>query len=335
MKLMNACLACVFLGLPLFAGQETRQEARQKAGQKHDTKVDSMTYETGAEWKIYSTDAAVKSLCVQKDLLWFVTEKGAGWMSLVSTKKTGGQDFTDIGGVPGTDATSCAIDGSTTGWVGTKSGLAMRMKDGFKVFRKDDGLADNTVNKILFIRGQGLWVATDNGVSLYQNGSFKSFTSKDGLAGDKVHDIAAGADGAVWFGTNKGISCYESGVWTSYTMKNGLSWNDTKALAFDPRKGALWAAVGEKDVNRFDGKEWKVFMDVADGVTALMADTQSRIWLAYSGGLMKFNGEEWVSDPQKVGITAAQVSQMFRDDKGNLWFGMEKGVLKLNNPYPY
>lgn len=324
MKQSNAFLMCVFFTLPLFAGQ------------KHETKVDTMTYETGAEFRIYSTDAAVKSFAVIKDLLWFVTEKGAGWMNMASMKKGADQQsFADIGGIAGADATCCAIDASNVAWVGTKSGLAMRAKDAFKIFSKDNGLADNAVNKILFIRGQGLWIATDNGVTLYQNGTWKSFTSKDGLAGDKVHDIVAGKSGAVWFGTNKGISCYNGGAWTNYTMKNGLSWNDTKALAVDPRTGAVWAAVGDKDVNRFDGKEWKVFMDVADGITALMADTQSRIWLSYSGGLMKFNGEEWISDPQKVGITAAQVSQMFRDDKGNLWFGMEKGVLKLNNPYPY
>jgi len=316
-------MMCAFSAFPLFAGQ------------KHETKVDSMVYETGAEWKIYSTDAAVKSFAVAKDLLWFVTEKGVGWMIMASTKKADQQEFAEIAGIAGADATCCAIDGSNVAWIGTKSGLAMRTKDAFKLFTKDNGLSDNAVNKILYVRPGALWVGTDNGVTLYQGGAWKTFTTKDGLAGDKVHDIVAGANGAVWFGTNKGISRYESGAWTSYTMKSGLSWNDTRALAFDARNGTLWAAVGDKDVNRFDGKEWKVFMDVADGVTALMADSQSRIWLAGSSGLMKFNGEEWVSDPNKIGITAAQVSQMFRDDKGNLWFGMEKGVLKLNNPYPY
>jgi ligand-binding sensor domain-containing protein len=320
-KLVLSILA--FSALPLFAAQ------------KHETKVDSMVYETGAEWKIYSTAAAVMSFCVQKDLLWYVTEKGAGWMTMSSKKRADQQDFADVAGVAGADMTCCAVDASNVGWVGTKSGLAMRTKDSFKLFTKENGLSDNAVNKLLFVRGGGLWVATDNGVTLYQGGTWKTFSSKDGLAGNTVRDMVAGAGSAVWFGTNKGISCFEGGKWTTFTMKNGLSWNDTKALAFDTRTGTLWAAVGEKDVNCYDGNAWKVFMDVADGVTALMSDTHSRIWLAGSSGLMKFNGDEWVSDPQKIGITAAQVSQMFRDDKGNLWFGMEKGVLKLNNPYPY
>jgi ligand-binding sensor domain-containing protein len=118
-------------------------------------------------------------------------------------------------------------------------------------------------------------------------------------------------------------------------MKNGLSWNDTKALAYDAKKNMIWAAVGDKDMNAYDGKSWKVFMEVGDGIVAIMADTQSRIWISTATGLMKFNGDEWVTDPQKIGITAAQVTQMQCDDKGNLWFGMESGVLKLDNPYPY
>jgi ligand-binding sensor domain-containing protein len=316
-----------FSALSLFAGQ--------KAGQKHDTKVDSMVYETGAEWRIYSTDAAVKSFAVTRDILWFVTEKSVGWMNMASQRKTDQQSFADIAGVPFADATCCAIDGSNVAWIGTKAGLAMRTKDGFKLFTKSNGLSDNTVNKILAVKGSGLWIATDNGVTQYQNGTWKTYSTANGLAGDKVNEITSGANGAVWFGTNKGISCFDNGVWTTYNMKTGLSWNDTKAIAFDPRTGKIWAAVGEKDVNCWDGKTWKVFMDVGDGATALMSDSQSRIWLAYSGGLMKFNGDEWVTDPQKIGITATQVSQMFRDDKNNLWFAMEKGVLKLNNPYPY
>jgi ligand-binding sensor domain-containing protein len=33
------------------------------------------------------------------------------------------------------------------------------------------------------------------------------------------------------------------------------------------------------------------------------------------------------------GIPVEQVFAMYRDNDGNLWFGMEKGVMMLNNPY--
>ena len=52
-------------------------------------------------------------------------------------------------------------------------------------------------------------------------------------------------------------------------------------------------------------------------------------------GLLKFNGDEWITDSKQLGIPAAQVQQLYRDEGGNLWFATETGVVKLNNPYPY
>jgi len=304
-------------------------------GQKHETKVDSISYETGAEWKIFQTGGAVRGFALSGNAIWSVTEGGITSVNIAASKKSEAQTIKDLGGIPAADATCIAADNAGVIWVGTKSGVAMRAKDSFKVFTKENGLADNMVNKIFAAKGGKLWIATDNGVSLYQSGTWTSYTVKDGLAGEKVRDIVVGDAGSVWFGTNKGVSRFDGATWTTYNMKNGLSWNDTHALAYDARNNTIWAAVGEKDINSFDGKSWKVFMDVAEGVVAIMSDSQSRIWISTGSGLMKFNGEEWISDAQKIGITAAQVTQMHRDEKGNLWFGMETGVLKLDNPYPF
>jgi ligand-binding sensor domain-containing protein len=303
--------------------------------QKHETKVDSISYETGAEWKIFQTGGAVRGFALSGNAIWSVTEGGITSVNIAASKKSEAQTIKDLGGIPAADATCVAADNAGVIWVGTKSGVAMRTKDSFKVFTKENGLADNMVNKVFAAKGGKLWVATDNGVSVYQGGTWTSYTVKDGLAGEKVRDIVSGDAGSVWFGTNKGVSRFDGSTWTTYNMKSGLSWNDTHALAYDARSNTIWAAVGEKDMNSFDGKSWKVYMDVADGVVAIMADSQSRIWIATASGLMKFNGEEWISDAQKVGITAAQVTQMHKDEKGNLWFGMETGVLKLDNPYPF
>jgi ligand-binding sensor domain-containing protein len=76
-------------------------------------------------------------------------------------------------------------------------------------------------------------------------------------------------------------------------------------------------------------------MDIQQGIVAIMADTQSRIWFGSAAGLIKFNGDEWVSDPRQLGVPAAPVYQLACDEKGNMWFGMETGVVFRTNPYPY
>jgi ligand-binding sensor domain-containing protein len=305
------------------------------AAPKNETKIDTMSYETGAEWRIFKTGGAVKAFELCNNIIWSVTEDAVTSLNTVSGKKADMQTYKDLDGIPASDATCIAVDYSGVVWIGTKAGLVMKTKDSFKLFTKEKGLSDDAVNKVLPTKGGNLWVATDNGVSLYQNGKITVYGTKDGLAGEKVNDICMGVNGTVWFGTNKGISCFDGSAWTTHSMKTGLSWNNAKAIAYDARENTIWAAVGDNAMNSYDGKSWKVYMEVGEGIVAIMADTQSRIWIATASGLMKFNGEEWVSDPQKIGIPAAHVTQMQRDDKGNLWFGTETGVLKLDNPYPY
>ena len=303
------------------------------AGKKGETKVDSIVYDQGMQWRIFSSPQPVKSFALQKDVLWFVTESSLHAMNV--TRNADAQEYKTIGAIPSTEITVCACDHAGNVWIGTKSGLALKTKDGFKIFTKENGLPGNEINTILPLKTGKIWVGTNDGACVYQAGAWTAYTTDKGLCGAKVRAIAVDNDNTVWFGTDKGICALAGATWTTHSMKTGLSWNDTKALACDPKTGIIWAAVGDKDVNSYNGKEWKVYMDVAEGIKCIMIDTQSRIWVSTASGLAKFNGDEWITEQQQIGIPANQVSQMSRDDQGNLWFGMEKGVLRLANPYPY
>ena len=303
------------------------------AGQKGETKVDSIVYDQGMQWRIFSSPQPVKAFAIQKDVLWFVTESSLHSMNMV--KNSEAQEYKNIGPVPAAEITACACDYSNNVWIGTTNGIAVKTKDGFKVFTKDNGLPDNTINIIVPLKNGKIWVGTNGGACVYQAGAWTAYTVDKGLCGNKVRAIAVDKDNTVWMGTDKGISALSGNQWTTHNMKNGLSWNDTKAIGCDPRTNIVWAAVGDKDIDSYNGKEWKVFMEVAEGIRCIMIDTQSRIWINTASGIAKFNGEEWITEQQKIGIPANQVSQMHRDDQGNLWFGMEKGVLRLANPYPY
>jgi ligand-binding sensor domain-containing protein len=303
------------------------------AAQRGETKVDSIVYDKGMEWKIFPSDKPVKAFAVQKNYLWFASETGLHSLNMVKGSEK--KDFASIESIPGSSITCLAIDETGNLWIGTENGIALKTKDGFKIFTKDNGLVDNAVNVIVCVKNK-VWVGTNDGACCYQSGSWTKYTTTDGLCGNKVRGIAIDNKNVIWFGTEKGISAFDGAKWTTHNMNNGLSWNDTKVIACDPKTNIIWAAVGEKDVNSYDGQTWKQYMEAVDGaIKCIMTDSQSRIWLGTSGGLVKFNGEEWVTDKDKIGIPAEHASQMYRDDHGNLWFGMEKGVMRVDNPYPY
>jgi ligand-binding sensor domain-containing protein len=286
------------------------------------------------QWKTFPSDKPVKAFTVQKDYVWMATETGLHMMNML--KGGDKKDFPAIGSIPATSITSLATDAAGNVWVGTDNGVAMKTKDGFKIFTKENGLPDNAINVIVAAKGGKVWVGANNGAACYQAGSWTAYTVAQGLCGAKVRAIAIDNNNTVWLGTDKGISAFDGSKWATHNMNSGLSWNDTKAMACDPRTNIIWAAVGDKDINSYDGKSWKQYMEVVEGaIKCIMTDTQSRIWLGTAGGLAKFNGEEWITDQQKIGIPANQTTQMRCDAQGNLWFGMDKGVMRVANPYPY
>ena len=124
------------------------------------------------------------------------------------------------------------------------------------------------------------------------------------------------------------------------SLGHGLGFACGKALAAQRQKKNWRVFTMLSDGELDEGSNWEAILFAPhhrlDNLVAIMVDTQSRIWFGSSSmGLLKFNGDEWVNDPHKNGISAAQVNALQRDSGGNLWFATDKGLLRMNNPYPY
>ena len=295
--------------------------------------VDSMVYDKGMEWKVFSSNGPASHFAIQGGTLWVATEDN---VRAVTMKRNTHKELSTLGTLSSAGVTAMLTDRQNNVWFGTQEGLAVLRGGKFTVFTEDNGLCNNAVNALLSTPDGKVWVGTQNGLGVFQSGKWTSYTKENGLRGNTVKALEEGPGGSVWIGTNFGISIYKrDGSWSSQSMDNEMSWNDTKALAYDEYKKLMWAAVGEQDVNCFDGKAWKVYMGVRDGITCIMVDTQSRVWFGSSSGLMKYNGEEWITDQQQLAVPAKLVTQMLRDGQGNLWFASENGVVSLKNPYPF
>ncbi|MFP4164216.1 MAG: two-component regulator propeller domain-containing protein [Chitinispirillaceae bacterium] len=296
--------------------------------QTDDVKADSVNYEQPDQWKLIGSEAPVKAFAIKGSVLWYATASNVVAQPMTSNNQ---RSYNKLGSIPAAGVTSMAADGSGKIWFATPAGVAARSGRKFTSYTTENGLPDNNAMAVA-ASGRDVWVGTAGGAALFKGGEWKTFTTEDGLVSNKVKAIAVDSKGTVWFGTDKGISAYDGTEFTNHTMQNGLSWNDTKALAADPHKNMVWAAVGDRDVNCWNGSEWKTYLEIESDITSIMADPH-RTWFGSGSGLLRFNSDEWVSDPNKIGIPAAQVFQMHEDSKGNLWFAMEKGIISLSNPY--
>ena len=308
----------IALFLPVMVGAQT---VRDKMDHGDNT----------VSWRVYDTKGAAVTFAIEGTNLWYSIGSAVGLFDLKTNKE---RLYPKLGAIASAGIKTIAGDKRGGIWFGGGEGATLFKNGKFKTFTEDKGLSNNTVNKIYYASGD-VWIGTENGVTRYKNGSLTVYTQKDGLCGNQVRDITSDDRGAIYFATNKGIAVLRGSQWKKYNANSGLSSNDVKAIAYDDRKGELWVAVGEMDVNSFDGKEWNTYMDIQIGIMCIMVDTQSRVWFGSEAGALKYNGFEWLSDPAKIGFPAAVVNDMYRDGKGDLYFALESGVLHMKNPYPY
>ena len=107
-------------------------------------------------------------------------------------------------------------------WIGTREGLNMfdRKMNSFKVFRKENGLCDNTIFSIIEDHDGNLWLGTTSGLSYLminrdaESGNytynFKNFDESDGLQGKEFNKGAAfrTRKGELVFGGTNGFNIF-------------------------------------------------------------------------------------------------------------------------------
>ncbi|MDR0331516.1 MAG: hypothetical protein LBH93_07410 [Chitinispirillales bacterium] len=303
------------------------------AQKNEEVRAKEVVYEKPNECIIIASNTPVRAFVMLKDAVWYATEE-----ILVSQplKSKTHQVYRTIGNIASTGITGVAVDQQGSIWVSCEAGVAVRNGNTFTSYTEADGIPGGKATAVAVGTGGEVWVGTENGLARFRGGSWTKFDDKSGLPSNKVQALAVNSKGDIYIGTNKGLSVYDGSKFQNYNAKNsganGLEWNNVRVISKEPNSDVMWMTDGPKNVNTFDGKTWKRFMEIQDGINSIMNDTR-RTWFGSEAGLLRFNGEDWVSDPNMLGVPAAQVYAMQVDSNGNLCFGMEKGVLIVTNPY--
>jgi len=325
----SAVLLTLSLGLSAFAQKE-------KTGE--DAIAKEVIHEKPNEFKIIASRSPVKAFVVLRDVVWYATDEIVVSQSMVAVKgKPVMEQHQKLGNIASSGVTSMAADRSDNVWIACEEGVAVaRSSKNITSYTSADGIPEGKVLAVAAGSGGDVWIGTENGAARFNGSSWTKYTKSDNLASNRVQGIVANSRGEIYLGTDKGLSVYNGSSFQNYNAKNtgnsGLEWNNVRVLAKEPNSDVIWMTDGPKNLNTFDGKTWKRYMEIQDGITSIMNDTR-RTWFGSESGLLRFNGEEWVSDKNMHGVPAEQVYAMQRDSNGNLCFGMEKGVMILSNPY--
>ena len=135
-------------------------------------------------------------------------------------------------------------------------------------------------------RGSDLWIGAASALVRWEITTGISETLTTGLASPGIQALAIGPDGSTWAGSTAGLARYHQGEWS--VQATGLASPNIRALAVGPQ-GDVWAG--------------------ASGAT--------------TGGVSRFIGGAWQSQPDFNGPLPNAVLSLAAGDAGRVWVGTD------------
>lgn len=261
----------------------------------------------------------------EKDTYWFLTGEG------LAEYKNGEIKQINPANINHTATYYCYHrDSQSNIWIGTSLGLIKQNKDGsFKIFRKENGLVDNSIFKIFQDRESNLWFASDQyGVSKLANEKFRMYSTKDGLLYDDIRKIIQSRSGEYYMGSRIGLSVLKDNKIKNYTYIELKGTADIWAIA-ENRNGDLLIGTtngliiyNEHSIKRINTK---IVDDPLNTIFTILIDNKGKIWLGTQAGLAKIEGDHIVPFDE-VPISKNYVNVIYQDEKNNYWFGTDDGL---------
>ena len=205
-------------------------------------------------------------------------------------------------------------------WVGSV-GNGVRMFNEGRLDEPFPAEAIGTVARAFYRdRVDRLWIGSEFGLFRWEQGRLKRFIKADGFTPADVMSITEDQSGDLWLGTGLGeLRRYRDGKFTSFWPEDSHT---------DPEIIATGAAVEEGATplqNRNRGSQIG-----KERFSALLAD-DGVIWIgSLGGGLLRFQDGKFTRYTQHEGLPGENVSQILKDDQGQLWLGMRNGIARAS-----
>ncbi len=242
-----------------------------------------------------------------KGFLWITGEKGVIKFDPVAREEIAFSDYTEITGLENKTVHCIAEDRDGALWFGTSEGVITFNsaeveggKSSVITYTMDDGLISNSITDILEDSAGNIWLGAEEGVSEFiKDGSFFiNYTTQQGLASNFIVCMVEDNTGSLWFGTKgKGLSRFDGRSTIEYTAKQGLPGQTVYSVA-GGKNGDIW--IGSEN----------------GGITKLIQQDKNKVY--------------FVNYSIQQGLTKTDAMHMIVDRAGNVWFGSNYGLNKLD-----
>ena len=215
-----------------------------------------------------------------------------------------------------------------------------------KIYTAADGLAHNSVNRIVRDSRGYLWFCTSEGLSRFDGYEFHSYGRRDGLPHRAVNDVLETRGGELWVATSGGLCQYAPKKPGEPGFQLRRVANDDRALhvkvLLEDRLGRIWCGTdaGLFRMEREAGQSERVFRSVNLGmpngawddqlVSALLEDARGDLWVGAGSGLYRLRAggvvERYTAED---GLPANFITALLQDQDRRIWAGTYGGLCKL------
>jgi ligand-binding sensor domain-containing protein/signal transduction histidine kinase len=272
----------------------------------------------------------VLALCMDHETNLWIGTAGSGLARL-----SGGQCqyFGKASGLPDERIGALFEDRRGALWVGTSSGLYLRMGERFAAVSQNDGISYEWIACMMEDSEGNLWVGTREGLSRLRLKTFSAYTRTEGLSHNNCICVCADTQGTVWATTwGGGVNRIKDATITHFNRQNGGPY-DLLLSVTQTRDGSLWMG-GDYDGGLYQFKDGSFtrygksrgLVDTA--VRALCQDRHDDLWIGTSGALYQMHEGKFRRFTTKDGLPNNIIRSLYEDREGNLWVGTGKGMAR-------
>jgi ligand-binding sensor domain-containing protein/two-component sensor histidine kinase len=215
-----------------------------------------------------------------------------------------------------------------------------------KIYTAADGLAHNSVNRIVRDSRGYLWFCTSEGLSRFDGYEFRSYGRRDGLPHRAVNDLLETRNGDLWVATAGGLCQYATREQGKRKFQVRLAGNDDAEthvnVLLEDRQGRVWCGTdaGLCRLQHRPGETGPILKDIELGmprtfwddrvVSTLLDDSRGDLWVGAGSGLYRLRASGAVEHyTEDDGLPQDFVTALLEDQQHSIWVGTHGGLCKL------
>lgn len=215
-----------------------------------------------------------------------------------------------------------------------------------KIYTAAEGLAHNSVNRIVRDSRGYQWFCTSEGLSRFDGYEFHNYGRRDGLPHRVVNDVLETRSGELWIATAGGLCQYAPKELGRQRFRVYRVENDDRAsyvnVLLEDSLGRAWCGTdaGLFRLERRVGQSQPVLRSVNLGmpheawddrvVSALLEDARGDLWVGSGSGLYRQRADGGVERyTEQDGLPHNFITALLQDQQHRIWAGTHDGLCRL------